>query len=267
MRWTNCSNQKRNGRKCKENNMSTTTYAFDSIGFTITLLLLITAVGYIIWRNNKKSLIIAHLKEKKNATVTDTKSTILPQQTPPATNIPQTSIVVTHKQEHALQTTGASNTITPPAPGTFEKVVPREYFSIPKEEQERRAKEHSEYTSEDQAIQNVLGKTMPKESRASTYAKEIEDAFKKKMSDIAPLPKTTGTQRFFLHDGTALEDLAQLRDTLLNMTDEQFYVHVNSTKNDFASWTEGVFAMRELAAHMRQATSKSALYEVLAREI
>lgn len=241
--------------------MSAITYAIDNIGIIVTILIVACAVTYVLLRKERKLLILKKLRERFARTKKHTAGAMSEEkktETVP-TNMPHTSIIVSHKQEHVLQNTKEESK-------ALEK-IPSEYFSKPKEEQERIVKEHSEYANEDQAIQQVLAKTMPKESRISAFIKDVDDHVNAHSLVQKTLPKATGNERFFMHNGMVLEDLAQLRDALPNMSDEQFYMHVNTTKNDFAAWTQGVFALHDLAARMRKATTRQSLHEVLLQEL
>lgn len=250
--------------------------AFDSLGVTLTLIIIIAAITMLIWRSSRKQSKTITKSKVENKTIENPETkNITPVQINKTTNqirTPETIIQSPpiHEQQPPQKEpennifVAEHSTKAEPTPDPLDKIVPPEFFHPQTDE-----------ITEEKAIETVLAKQMPRESLASKFTQEIENTFNNdtfnnnKLNDnsIAKLPKATGNERFFMHNGIALEDLAQLRDTLFHITDEQFYEYVNSTKHDFASWTEGVFAMHDLAEHMRQATTRNALYEVLTHEI
>ena len=47
------------------------------------------------------------------------------------------------------------------------------------------------------------------------------------------------------------------------MNNDLFYFHVNSTRNDFASWVRGVYNFNELANEIQNLRSKQDILNVL----
>jgi len=52
---------------------------------------------------------------------------------------------------------------------------------------------------------------------------------------------------FWVHEGPALKNLAELRDALANMNKETFAHHVHKGKNDFAHWVDDALGEPALA--------------------
>ena len=57
---------------------------------------------------------------------------------------------------------------------------------------------------------------------------------------------------FRLASGEELFTLDELSEAINLIDPETFHVHVNESKNDFASWVEGVFEEPELAEQLRK---------------
>jgi len=57
-------------------------------------------------------------------------------------------------------------------------------------------------------------------------------------------------KRFFCQDGRVIKNLTELVDCLTDMTEEVFYHHVTSEKNDFSNWIRDVFGDDKLAGEM-----------------
>lgn len=74
-------------------------------------------------------------------------------------------------------------------------------------------------------------------------------------------------KKFFSNDGRVINNLTELPAVLKEMSNETFLYHVNSQKNDFASWTEHVFAEKKLAELLRRVKNKQAMIHVIKRVI
>jgi len=75
---------------------------------------------------------------------------------------------------------------------------------------------------------------------------------------VAPLG-----QEFILIGGIKVYSIQNLINEMPRMSDEVFYFHVNSNKNDFASWVSGVFKMSELAESLSSQKTKQGILDVL----
>jgi len=71
------------------------------------------------------------------------------------------------------------------------------------------------------------------------------------------------TKYFWLSSGAGLRSIRELANTLPSMPVDVFSYHVNSEKNDFANWIEGVFHEPELATRLRNCQSKQDFQTVL----
>lgn len=74
-------------------------------------------------------------------------------------------------------------------------------------------------------------------------------------------------QCFWVHDGTILSNVLELRDTLSKIAEEIFYHHVHDDRNDFADWVEYVLNDKELAKGLRKAKSTDAAYAVVVKRL
>lgn len=75
--------------------------------------------------------------------------------------------------------------------------------------------------------------------------KKLAQTAKKKLIQV------DGSLSFWVHNGPALKNLADLRKAFETINAEQFLYHVNNTKNDFANWVEGVLQEPALALKLR----------------
>jgi hypothetical protein len=66
---------------------------------------------------------------------------------------------------------------------------------------------------------------------------------------------------FYMHDGRVLKSLFDLVDALKNIDDNTFYHHVNTQRNDFSNWINGVFEHHILAEHIKNIRNKHELLE------
>jgi hypothetical protein len=57
-------------------------------------------------------------------------------------------------------------------------------------------------------------------------------------------------KRFFCQDGCVIKNLTELVDCLNHMTEEVFYHHVTSEKNDFSNWIRDVLGDEKLASKL-----------------
>lgn len=67
-----------------------------------------------------------------------------------------------------------------------------------------------------------------------------------------PLGSASEDKVFFVHGGGVLRNLKDLQNALQSMSKEVFAYHVNSERNDFATWIRDVFADKDLAKRLRQ---------------
>ena len=64
----------------------------------------------------------------------------------------------------------------------------------------------------------------------------------------APAETRCGEEHAFrCVDGGVYYSINELADALETMSDDSFYYHVNDSKNDFANWISGVFALDNIS--------------------
>ena len=61
---------------------------------------------------------------------------------------------------------------------------------------------------------------------------------------------------FFVNDGRVVQSIGELPNVLSEISDETFSYHVNSEKNDFASWIGDVFGHKKLASELKRVKTK-----------
>lgn len=70
-------------------------------------------------------------------------------------------------------------------------------------------------------------------------------------------------KQFHFGNGTAAASLDELRDKIEDLSYQEFYHHVNSEKNDFASWIRHVLQDGALAADLEKVTSMVETVEII----
>jgi hypothetical protein len=73
------------------------------------------------------------------------------------------------------------------------------------------------------------------------------------------------SQVFVCIDGSRAKSVKELVRIFEKLTEDSYAYHVNSTKNDFAAWAEGVFHNGHLAASLRSARSLREAYQYVKR--
>ena len=68
---------------------------------------------------------------------------------------------------------------------------------------------------------------------------------------------------FWCHNGRVVNNMAELADALKEMPNDIFEYHLNSEKNDFSSWVQGVLGDAALAADLQRATSRDSASEAV----
>jgi hypothetical protein len=81
------------------------------------------------------------------------------------------------------------------------------------------------------------------------------------------LSDTGGDKRFFCHDGCIAQNLQQLVDCLVNMTDDSYRHHVTPLKNDFSNWIRDVFGDDKLANDLTISDNSAEAAKVLQARI
>ncbi len=100
-------------------------------------------------------------------------------------------------------------------------------------------------------------KASPKKSTAKKSTKAAKRA----------LVCANGEQCFWTTDGTIISNLVELRDTLLNMSDDVFAYHANAERNDFADWIDAVLGDSELGKSIRASKKPKSAHTVVVRRL
>ena len=108
--------------------------------------------------------------------------------------------------------------------------------------------------SSDESVEKKNQEEDEEEQFDDETSSKVSSAFEK----IAPDDKT-----FLLENGLKLHSIKDLYNLLDKISDDIFYKHVTSEKNDFANWVEHVFDEKELAEKIRHAKDRAAIKEVL----
>ena len=90
----------------------------------------------------------------------------------------------------------------------------------------------------------------------------VKDADKKR-----PLVHAYNEKCFWVYNGPALSNLADLLRALTYMTDEQFSHHVTKEKNDFARWVAGVLLDTECAKALMKAGTVKRAVQIVERRL
>jgi hypothetical protein len=72
---------------------------------------------------------------------------------------------------------------------------------------------------------------------------------------------------FYFAGGKSAQDLEELESALRDIPDSEFVFHVNTGKNDFANWVEGVLDERDLAAELRTVMERKDTLEIIKRHL
>jgi len=107
-------------------------------------------------------------------------------------------------------------------------------------------------------------------TQAKTKTKKVvakKSGAKSKKGDKRVLVCANGEQCFWATDGKIIANLIELRDALAEMEKEAFKHHVNSERNDFASWINDVLQDSELAEELRSAKQPSTARTIIARRL
>jgi hypothetical protein len=72
---------------------------------------------------------------------------------------------------------------------------------------------------------------------------------------------------FWCHDGSTFADLRELAEGLAAMSDETFFYHCNSEKQDFANWVRDVIIEEDLAEELARAINRQQAAECVAARL
>jgi hypothetical protein len=74
-------------------------------------------------------------------------------------------------------------------------------------------------------------------------------------------------KRFFCQDGCVIKNLTELVDCLDHMTEEVFYHHVTSDKNDFSNWIRDVLGDEKLAGELSYICTPQEATEIVKKRV
>lgn len=74
-------------------------------------------------------------------------------------------------------------------------------------------------------------------------------------------------QAFLVKDGPALQNLKDLQSALSTITNEQFFHHVNSAKNDFYNWVYHAVKDEKLALQLSRSRSRDGMLKAVNKRI
>jgi len=107
---------------------------------------------------------------------------------------------------------------------------------------------------------------------------KIHETEGRTQESCAPASKTVaGTNRLFgevkpenyfvLCDGRVIKEYKELAKLLETVSDDIFYYHVTSERNDFANWVNDIFKEEELANGLRSSKSKIEMIALLYKRL
>jgi len=74
-------------------------------------------------------------------------------------------------------------------------------------------------------------------------------------------------QYFYLNNGKKLKNIAELMESLKDMSQDLFSFHVNKQNNDFANWIRDIFGAKELARRISRARYPSSMLKSIIKYI
>ena len=87
-------------------------------------------------------------------------------------------------------------------------------------------------------------------------AKKVKPQTKLKEEAGKLLAKVPEENVFWCHDGSVFEDMKELAEGLVAMSDETFAYHVNPEKNDFSKWVKDIINDEKLASELATASTR-----------
>jgi len=121
-----------------------------------------------------------------------------------------------------------------------------------------------EQKKEQQAQQN---KEKGQETPPSLSSPSVDSSLNQKKQErmIYKTKSAPPEQGFKFNDGRFIHTLQEFEEELKTMNDEEFSMHVNDQKNDFADWIEHAVGIKEVAQRLRPVKSKSQASEIYER--
>ncbi|MEZ4104203.1 MAG: hypothetical protein R3B60_02870 [Candidatus Paceibacterota bacterium] len=129
-------------------------------------------------------------------------------------------------------------------------------------------------TAKKPVAKKVVKKIATKTKVAKTSAKKTTKSTTKKVSKntkpkvtVKVLVYASDDQSFWVNDGQIINNLMALQEALTNMDQEVFGYHVNSEKNDFADWVDGVLCDSDCATDLRKTKGRDKACQVVAKHL
>ncbi|MEM4755895.1 MAG: hypothetical protein QW594_02070 [Candidatus Woesearchaeota archaeon] len=98
-----------------------------------------------------------------------------------------------------------------------------------------------------------MAKTSAKKPSTKVQKTVVKPAKKQQQIKNKFATKVTDDKIFFVIDGTTLSNLIELVEAFDRMSDDVYYHHVTSDRNDFAIWVADALKMQDLADKLRNA--------------
>ena len=115
-----------------------------------------------------------------------------------------------------------------------------------------------------ESLYNYAKKTKKELEETLKKIKQEKNNKKKKKSRKEKLDvKAEKGKEFVLRNGSKLSSIEELKNSLEDMSQEEYESYVNSEKNDFAKWIKEVFERKKLARKIRKAKTKEELKKIL----
>jgi hypothetical protein len=74
-------------------------------------------------------------------------------------------------------------------------------------------------------------------------------------------------KRFWSRDGRYLKNLGELRDAIVDMTEDTYRSHSSETKTDFSNWVKDVIGDEKLSRDLLKCTTKEEAAKAIADRI
>jgi hypothetical protein len=111
--------------------------------------------------------------------------------------------------------------------------------------------------------QEMATRTIVKKKKIMAKSKTVKTTVKAKAKVTKADRVAPSDKIFWMSNGDTVSKLGDLPKKLKTLDAGTFTHHVNSEKNDFASWIEGVFEDRALAVKVSKAKTKTQIISAL----
>jgi hypothetical protein len=80
---------------------------------------------------------------------------------------------------------------------------------------------------------------------------------------LCVVPETSPDKFFWVHGGPVVASIPELKDAIMNMSEEQFTHHTREHGNDFSRWLSEVLGQHECATSVTRAKTKTGVIRAL----